>query len=247
MFSASRNKVQLRKAIVLCCSFGLLVAAFGSRALAGDQGVNPETTYKFVAEGSSPTHRSYVDSWSGQVYIYIGGSLPTGTHLLAFEYVFDSTDVGNTTGYITPLLFEYTSVDGYTVYSVAGVGRGFEVELNSAPHKIPFDVTVGTKVPTSGNFAFGYINALVNSSGAPVEVSPGSVDFDVPADTGQGVGGAATTNDWAATANLATPNPTAAIGTTYGYGGPVDFTFVPPSVTPSRTYSAQAIGAISVQ
>jgi hypothetical protein len=33
--------------------------------------------------------------------------------------------VGNTTGYITPLLFEYTSVDGYTVYSVAGVGKGF--------------------------------------------------------------------------------------------------------------------------
>jgi hypothetical protein len=155
--------------------------------------------------------------------------------------------VGNTTGYITPLLFEYTSVDGYTVYSVAGVGKGFEVELNSAPHKIPFDVIVGTKVPTSGNFTFGYINALVNSSGAPVEVSPGSIDFDVPADTGQGVGGAATTNDWAATANLATPNPTVGLGTTYGYGGPVDFTFVPPSVTPSRTYSAQAIGAIPAQ
>src|ERR1700691_4892843 len=33
--------------------------------------------------------RLEIDSWYGQVYIYVGGSLPVGTNLVAFRYLFD--------------------------------------------------------------------------------------------------------------------------------------------------------------
>lgn len=55
-------------------------------------------------------------------------------------------------------------------------------------------------MPTNGNFTFGFINAIVNSSGVPVETSPG-VDQISPSDTGEGAGGTGTTNDWIATVN----------------------------------------------
>jgi hypothetical protein len=51
------------------------------------------------------------------------------------------------------------------------------------------------RCPKTGNFTFGFVNALVDSSGAPVVASQGVVDFDVPAEGGPGVGGAATTNN----------------------------------------------------
>lgn len=124
--------------------------------------------------------------------------------MVAFQYLFDLTDAGNTTGYITPLLFEYKSVEAYTVYTVVGIGEGFEVALNTAAQTIPFDVIDGTKVPTNGSFTFGFINAIVNSSGVPVQTSPGAVNEISPADNGEGVGGTGTTNDWIATN---TPNP----------------------------------------
>ena len=219
-------------------------SVFGSQALAGDNGANPATTYTPVAEGSSPTHRSQTDRSSGLVMIYVGGSLPAGTNLLAFQYLFDLTTGGNTTGYLTPLLFEYKPVEAFTVYTVVGIGKGFEVPLNSAPQAIPFDVIAGTKVPTSGNFAFGFVNALVDSSGAPILTSQGVVDFDTPSDAGQGVGGPSTTNDWAVT-NSYSPSPVVALGTTFGApGANADYTFFFPSY---RTYSAQAIGALATQ
>ena len=176
------------------CLLGLLVTAFGSRAVAGDNGANPAATYTPVAEGSTSTHRSVTDSEVAQLNIYVGGSLPVGTNLVAFQYLLDLTTFGNTTGYITPLLFEYKSVEAATVYTVVGIGRGFEVKLDSTPQTIPFDGIEGTKVPTSGNFTFGFITAIVNSRGVAVLTSQGVVAFDgTYADGGEGVGGAGTT------------------------------------------------------
>jgi hypothetical protein len=239
MFYANRKRMQNRKAIVFGCSIGLLLTAFGSSALAGDNTGDSAASHTLVGEGSTPTHRSAVDTASGQVYIYIGGSFPAGTHMAAFQYLFDLTDEGNTTGYITPLLFERTPGEATTIYTVVGIGKGFEVSLNSAPHAIPFEVIGGLKVPPNGNFTFGFINALVNSSGVPFETSPGSVDASA-VEAGEGVGGTGTTNDWAATAT--TPYPIATLGTTFSVSG-ADYTFY----SVSRTYSARAIGAIPAQ
>ena len=104
--------------------------------------------------------------------------MPAGTNLVAFQYPFDSPQVdGATTGYITPLLFEYNPAELYTIYTVVGIGKGYDVALNSAPQAIPFEITEGTKVPTGTNFTFGFVNALVSSSGVPTASSLGTVDM----------------------------------------------------------------------
>ena len=226
-FSQTANS----KALVLGCSFGLLLTAFGSRVLAADN----TTTYTPVAEGSAPTHRAQTDSAVGLLIIYVGGSLPAGTNLVAIRYLFDHTTAGNTTGYLTPLLFEYKSVEAATVYTVVGIGKGFAVSQSASPQAIPFEVVEGTKVPTGANFTFGFIMAGVNSSGVPVLTGQGVVDFDTPSDTGDGVGGAGTTNDWV----FGPSEPSVALGTTFGLAN-ADYTLG----LPYRTYSATAIGAV---
>jgi hypothetical protein len=238
MFFANRKGMQLRKAIVFGCSIGLLLTAFGGCALAGDT----TTSYTPIGQGSSLTSRSEDDGWVGQVYIYVGGSLPTGTNLLEFRFLFDKTSEGNTTGYLTPLLFEYNPLEVYNIYTLVGIGKGFEVKLNPAPQAIPFDVIEGTKVPTGPNFTFGYINAIVNSDGTPLVASPGTVDYDNPTDGGQGVGGTGTTNDWVCSGVTGTGGPTIPLGTTFGVSG-ADHGFC----LPYRTYSAQAIGVLAAQ
>ena len=108
MTRITSSRVNLRAALALGCLVGFYLTAFGSRAVAGDNGADPATTtYTPVAEGSTPTHRSVTDTFSGQVNIYVGGSFPAGTNLLYFQFLFDQTTAGNTSGYITPLLFEY--------------------------------------------------------------------------------------------------------------------------------------------
>src|SRR5579871_1865318 len=144
------------KNLVLGFSLGLLLNTLVPSAQAGDNAANSASSTP-VAEGSTPTHRLQVDTWSGQVYIYVGGALPVGTNMFEFQYLFDFTEQGNTTGFITPLLFEYKSVEAFTVYTVVGIGKGFEVKLNSAPQAIPFEIIEGLKVPTNRNFTFGYI------------------------------------------------------------------------------------------
>ena len=217
-----------RKTIVLVCSFGLLTA-LGPYALAGDD------TTTSVAEGSSPSPRSVTDQEVAQLNIYVGGSLPVGTHLAAFQYLFGLTTFGNTSGYITPLLFEYKSVEAATVYTVVGIGKGFEVKLDQTPQSIPFDVIEGIAVPTGSNFTFGFITAIVNSSGVAVETSQGVVEFDTPSDTGEGAAGAGTTNDWVYSGG----GPVVALGTTFGLAN-ADYTMG----LPYRTYSAKAIGEV---
>jgi hypothetical protein len=231
--------MQNGKAVVLVCSFGLLVTAFGSSALAGDE----TTSYTPVVEGSTPTHRTEIDSWNGQVFIYVGGSLPTGTNLVAFQFLFDTAQVGGTTtGYITPLLFEYNPVELYTIYTVVGIGKGFDVALNSLPQAIPFEIVERTKVPTGANFTFGFVNALVNSSGVPTATSLGTVDMVSPSVGGEGVGGTGTTNDWVCSGVTETQGPAIPLGTTFGVSG-ADHGFI----LPYRTYSAKAIGAVPAQ
>jgi hypothetical protein len=151
--------------------------------------------------------------------------------------MFDFTEEGNTTGYITPILFETSSVDGFTIYTVAGIGKSFKVKLAPGIQAIPFNIIEGTGMAINGRFTFGFINAMVNSSGVPVAISPGTVDMNDPANSGEGTGGAGTTNNWVATATSAPPSPVVTLGTTFGGpGSSVAFTFLPPY----RTYSAQA-------
>jgi hypothetical protein len=239
MFYTNRTRMQNRKAIVFGCSIGLLLTAFGSSALAGDN----TTPYTPVAEGSTPSHRTEIDSWNGQVFIYVGGSLPTGTNLVAFQFLFDTAQVGGTTtGYITPLLFEYSPVELYTVYTVVGIGKGFDVSLNSLPQAIPFEIIEGIKAPIGANFTFGFVNALVNSSGVPTAASLGTVDMVSPANGGQGVGGTGTTNDWVCSGLTESQGPDIPLGTTFGVSG-ADHGFA----LPYRTYSARAIGVLAAQ
>jgi hypothetical protein len=64
MFSTALKRMQNGRAILL----GLLLTVFGSSALAGDN----TTSYTPIVEGSTPTHRTEIDSWYGQVFIYVG-------------------------------------------------------------------------------------------------------------------------------------------------------------------------------
>ena len=233
MFCTDRKRIQN-------IAFGLLLTAFWSSALAGDD----TTSYTPVAEGSTPTPRSVTDTFSGQVNIYVGGSFPAGTNLLYLQFLFDLTTAGNTFGYVTPVLFEYKPVEAFTVYTVVGIGRSFEVKLNSVAQSIPFDVIEGTKVPTNGNFTFGFVTAIVNSSGVPTATSPGVVDYDTPPDGGQGVGGPLTTNDWEWTIGEPGPPPVITLGTTFGLSGSNAGYALG---MPYRTYSAAAIGALAAQ
>jgi hypothetical protein len=236
MLSTDRNRRQNRKVLMLGCSIGLLLTGLGPHALAG----HDTTTYTPIAEGSSPTHRANTDHGTGELNIYVGGSLPVGTHLAAFRFLFDSTTggAGNTTGYLTPLLFEYKSVEAATVYTVVGIAKGFEVSLESTPQTIPFDVIEGVAVPTGANFTFGFVMSLVNSSGVPISTGLGVVDFDTPSDAGEGVAGAGTTNDWAWVGDDIN-EPSVGLGTTFGLAN-ADY----PLGLPYRTYSAEAIGEV---
>jgi hypothetical protein len=222
---------------VLAC-FIAFFSGLSSRASAQES--STITGHSVVAEGSTLTHRSQTDLCYGQVYIYAGGVFPVGTIPFAFEYLFDSTDGGNTTGYITPLLLEWTSAG---VLTVVGIGNGFGVTLNSAAQGIPLSIVGGIKFAANKYFTFGYVNAIVDSSGVPVSTSQGTVDFDPAADSGTGDGGAGTTNVWAATgANC--PSISVPLGTTFGFSGfSADY---PLFGAPYRTYSARALGVVKI-
>ena len=233
MSFATGNAWKNHIALLAGCYAGCFLSIPTSRAWAAD-------TVK-ITEGSTAMHRSAVDGDSGQVYIYIGGALPAETHLVTFEFLYDfAGPEGNTSGYITPILFERVYDGPYVLYTVAGIGLGFKVNLDTAPQPIYFNVVEGIKVPTNGDFTFGYINAFVDAKGEALVRSPGTVDYDESADPGEGVGGSGTTNDWAVTAQ-GPPFPVVTLGTTFGsYGSGADFNFF----STSRTYSARASGVV---
>jgi hypothetical protein len=228
----------LRTVGLLGCFVGLLMVTLGSHALAGDNTPKPAINYITVSQGSQPVHRSQIDKSSGQVFIYTGGFLPAGGRPDVFEYMFDLTEDGHTAGFITPIIFQTSTVEGFTVYTVVGIGKSFAVQLGSARQRLPFSVVEGTKTITNAQCTFGFINASVNSNGVPVESSAGTVDMNDPANGGEGTGGPETTNNWAATESSTAPSPVVTLGTTFGAPGvTADFAFYWP---PYRTYSAQA-------
>jgi hypothetical protein len=196
---------------------------------------NDSREHKIAAEGSTTTHRSFVDSAQGQVYIYGGGKIPSGTHLIGFRFRFDETSAGNISGYITPLLLEETSAG---IYTVIGIGAGYEVQQYRDPQTIPFTINQGVSVPTNTRCTFGYVNALVDANGVPTLISPGTVDWDPSIDPGQGIGGPATSNAWGATD---VPSLVVTLGTTFG-GPTAAYPFVQ-----LRTYSAFMDGVYATQ
>ena len=61
----------------------LLVAALAATFLLTASGQTP------VAEGSTVTHRTEIDHCYGQIYVYVGGSFPAGTHPSRLQFLFD--------------------------------------------------------------------------------------------------------------------------------------------------------------
>lgn len=233
MSLASRKRAngKLRTALAPICLVGCLLNLPASRALAAGTK---------TVEGSTLTHRADVDSAYGEVYIYTGGAFLPGTHLASFTYLYDfAGQAGNSSGYITPLLFARQFTGNYVLYTVVGIGKWSEVEINAPAQEIPFDVVEGIKVPTNGDFTFGYVNAIVDASGVQLANSAGTVDNDEYLDGGEGVGGAGTTNNWAVSAG---PAPSVNLGATFGDAGSgADYSFF----STTRTYSAEAAGIVA--
>ena len=194
-------------------------------------------SYNTTIQGSAPIHRNVTDTVSSTVDIYVGGSLPSGTRPVAFQFLYDETTAGNKSGFITPLLFEYKSVEASTVYTVVAIGRGFPVQLSPSVQTIPFEVIAGIKVTTGNLFTFGFISASVDANGIPVQQSQGVVDFDTPSDTGQGSGGAGTTNDWLYNTTVSVEN--VSLGRTFGLSNADQQMGLP-----YRTYAAQIVGIV---
>ena len=215
---------------------GLLLTGFGSQAVAASPPI--------LEEGSTVTLRSLVDHDPGEVYIYVGGVFPAGTKPVAFKYFFGSAFDGNNTGYITPLLFAQTpGANGTYICTVIAIGEGYQVELSSAPQVIPFKIVKGLQGTSDESFTFGYINAMVDSSGIPTQTSYGTITYDYPADGGEGVGGTGTTNDWGVTATPPTA-PVVTLGTTFG---PIQSGATYTFYEGYRTYSAEAVGIVVAQ
>jgi hypothetical protein len=213
-----------------------VISAAAALLLAACHGL--AANYTLTIEGSSPTDRQQTDQYVASVYIYTGGSFPARTVVTDFQYLFGFGEFGNTTGYITPLLFEAESSGEYTIYTVRGIGEGFEVALNPTAQKLPFDVVDGTKVTTNAKYTFGWVNALVDSTGTPSATSMGCVEFDNPADGGQGQGGSSTTNDWVASISQ---NTVVSLGATFGVAGSGARNLL---FSGYRTYSARAGGVV---
>ena len=228
------SRTGMRVACLVC------VATLGGRALAGEIPGMP-ASHRVILEGSAVTALPQTDGYYASVYIYAGGSFPVLTNPTALQFLFGFSGSGDTSAYITPLLFEAETFGEYTVYIVRGIGQGFEVSLSPLPQTLPFNMINGVKLTSNGNFTFGFINALVDTNGTPIVTSQGAVEYTVPANGGHGEGGARTTNDWFAseTQNTAVP-----VGTTFGlYGsGAADILF-----SEARTYAARASGIVSVR
>jgi len=204
----------------------------------------PALAAPIETEGSSVSPRSLEDTANGQVFIYGGGSFSSGVNVNAvasnfsFDFSHENNNLDDPTGVITPILFEQTSPGNF---EVVGVGTGHTVNVGSA-YSFDFGLTSGTGVTTNGNYTFGFINALVAANDTPTVVSSGTVDWDDPADGGQGVGGAGTTNNW-----LFTPTDnitTVAVGTMFSTTG--NGATAPYLLDSSRTYSASLAGVASV-
>jgi hypothetical protein len=203
---------------------------------AADSSTDSDASYSVTLQGSTTEHRPYGDTAYGEVAIYVGGSIQEGAHVVTFDFLFDKTNTENTSGYITPILFEQTSPG---IYAVIGIGKGFTVMQSEQPQVIPFAIIEGAKVPRNPHCTFGFINALFNTGGALL-TSLGAVDHSYPADGGLGLGGPGTTNSWGVTSGTL-PSQVVTLGTTFGGPG-ADFPFAQGQEL--RTYSANITAVI---
>jgi hypothetical protein len=204
----------------------------------------PAVAGPLETEGSSIAPRLAEDTAFGQVFIYDGGPFSSGVNVNApannfsFDFSHENDNGTDLTGVITPILFEQTSPGNF---EVVGVGTGHMVSVGSS-YSFDFGLTSGTSVTTNATYTFGFINALVSANGTPTVFSGGTVDWDQPADGGQGVGGAGTSNDW-----LYTPSDTVttvALGTIFSTTG--NAAANPFLVDSSRTYSASLTGEVGI-
>jgi hypothetical protein len=193
-----------------------------------------------LTEGSAQINRNNLDVASGQVYIYDGGFFNNLETVTTFSWL---GDMFAGSRFMTPILFQETSTG---VYTVVGIGTGRTVTSSGGIQSFSFGLVSGTATTgASGQFVFGYVNALLNSNGTEGSSSAGTVDMNIPLSGGTGVEGGTTTNDWVFT-TIGTP-VTVSVGTTFATP-PNSGNFALNSGTGSaqdRTYSAQLTGTVS--
>ncbi len=206
-----------------------------------DRAQAPDAPAALVAEGSTPTYRNNADGAIGQVYIYTGGTFPLGTLPTELRFLWDfEGPADNTTGFLTPLLFEESVSGEYTLFRVVGIGKAFPVRLQAGPAAIPIDIVVGSRVTLNRRTTFGFVNGLVDANGIQYGSTAGTVDYVGPQDGGTGVGGPGTTNYWGATYQPYPPR--VSLGITFGVSGS-GATY--PFYSNPRTYSAEALGYLT--
>jgi len=195
-------------------------------------------------EGSAVIPREALDIAFGQVYIYAGGSFDNGETVTTFSWLGIAAYPGfdfSGQRFMTPILFEQTSPG---IFVVRGVGAGQTVTSSGSVQTFAFNLQEGIGTTTSGLFTFGFINALVDSSGNRTASSAGTVSVSETVTPGPGIGGPSTTNDWVFTPTLSGLN--IALGASFGRPGTTGATF---ALNPGegfentdRTYSATLAG-----
>lgn len=161
--------------------------------------------------GSATIDRANIDLASGGTYIYAGGNFDALQRVTTFSFYVDGFDGSR---FLTPVLFENVGDD---VFAVRGIGTGRTVTSSDAPQAFAFAVQTGTDVTANGNFTFGFVNSLVNGTGAVQSTSQGATDFkEAPIAPGSGLS-AGSTNRFVFTLGEGVPN--IAPGTTFGRAG----------------------------
>jgi len=192
-----------------------------------------------ITEGSPQINRNNLDVATGQVFIYNGGFFNNLEQVTTFSWL---GDMFAGSRFMTPILFQETSTG---VFTVIGIGTGRTVTSNGGIQSFSFSLVSGTDTTgAAGLFTFGFVNALLTSTGSQSSSSAGTVDMNIPLSAPPGVD-PTSTNDWIFTPTSS--SPTVAIGTTFfqpGHTG--NFALNSGTGTQQdRTYSAQLTGNVS--
>jgi hypothetical protein len=180
--------------------------------------------------GSSTTSRPFLDSATGQVYIYDGATFQSGDAITTFNW-FGPVFSGSRD--LTPLLFS-ESLGG--VFTVVAIGATESVSGTGVAQSFSFGLQAGS-LTAGTNWVFGFVTGLAGSTGTLAGTSAGSINFDSPIAGGTGVSGGSSNNDWVFTPSLSGINVN--IGTTFGANS--TFALNNPALGPfnvDRTYSA---------
>ncbi len=167
--------------------------------------------------GSPLTSRPNVDNSTGLVLIYRGTTAPFPFAGLASTWgYFDASHQGQP---VTPLLFEITNTNEYTLRAI-GTTRN---SAGTGAQSFPFETILGNPTILAGRFTFGVVQRLVTAPGGTIQL--GAVSAVVPFTAGP------TSDAW----SYATPG-TILIGQVYGGASGV---LLDPLGTGGRIYSAQ--------